>query len=208
MIQRSRWLGGARRELTEGIVALLAALVLLATGHWVLARLDARNRVDALQRRFSAAGLGRRRWVLFSLAFVAVYREAFEVVLFLRAITLDAGAERAPLAVAAGAGAGALVCVAVVVLLSQVGRRLKPGPLLTASGTLLCALAVILVGKGVRALQEAGVLGIQPLRLPRVEWLGLFPSVQSVGAQLLVLGAIAAIAVLALVRAHRVRAGG
>jgi hypothetical protein len=32
--------------------------------------------------------------------------------------------------------------------------------------------------------------------------------VQSVGAQLLVLGAIAAIAVLALVRAHRVRAGG
>jgi high-affinity iron transporter len=196
-------LGGARRETVEGVVALLAAVVLLLAGHWVLARLDAKRRVEALKRRFAAATPLRRRWILFGLGFVAIYREAFEVVLFLRAIVLDASASTAM--VALGAAAGAVLCVAAVVILSAVGRRLKPGPLLAASGTLLCALAVILAGKGVRALQEAGVLGIAPLGLPRVEWLGLFPSLQSVAAQLVVLAAFAAIAAVSLARARRDR---
>jgi high-affinity iron transporter len=185
-------LGGAKRELVEGIVALLAAGVLLLAGHWVLARLDAKRRVDALKRRFAASSPSRRLWVLFGLGFVAIYREAFEVVLFLRAIVLDAS--QSPGIIAAGAATGAAACVVAVLLLSALGRRLKPGPLLAASGTLLCALAAILAGKGVRALQEAGVLGIEPLSLPRVEWLGLFPSLQSVLAQLVVLLAFFAIA--------------
>jgi high-affinity iron transporter len=194
-------LGGARRELVEGLVALLAAAVLLLAGHWVLARLDAKRRVDALKRRFAEASPAGRRWVLFGLGFVAIYREAFEIVLFLRAIALDAS--QSPVSVAAGAATGAVLCIVAVVLLSALGRRLKPGPLLAASGTLLCGLAVILAGKGVRALQEAGVLGINPLRLPRVDWLGLFPSIQSVAAQLAVLIAFAAIAASAVARARR-----
>jgi high-affinity iron transporter len=193
--------GGARRELIEGIVALLAAAVLLATGHFVLARLDARHRVEAIKRRLAEAGAGtRRRIVLVGLAFVAVYREAFEVVLFLRAIALDASAPTG--AVAAGAAAGALLLVGVVALLMRLGRRLSPGPLLATMGTLLCVLAVVLAGKGIRALQEAGVLSIRPLDVPRIDWLGVFPTLQGVAAQLLVLGTFALIALLAL-RARR-----
>jgi len=94
------------------------------------------------------------------------------VVLFLRAIALDANAAHG--AVAAGAGAGALLLIAVVALLLKLGRRMKPGPLLATMGTLLCILAVVLAGKGVRALQEAGVIGIRPLELPRIDWLGIF----------------------------------
>ena len=196
--------GGAGRELIEGIIALLAAAVLLATGHFVLARLDAKSRVDAIKRRLADAGSGsRRRAALVGLAFIAVYREAFEVVLFLRAIALDGSAP--PLMIAAGAVAGALLLVGVVALLMRLGKRLKPGPLLATMGTLLCVLAVVLAGKGVRALQEAGAVSIRPLDVPRIDWLGLFPTLQGVAAQLLVLGAFFAIAFLAL-RARRVPA--
>src|SRR5262249_27701254 len=80
-------LGGASRELMEGIVSLLAAAALLVTGHFVIARIDAKHRVDAMKRRLAQAT--RRRSALAGLAFIAVYREAFEVVLFLRAIALD-----------------------------------------------------------------------------------------------------------------------
>jgi high-affinity iron transporter len=192
-------LGGARREVMEGVIALVAAAVLLYAGHFVLARLDAQRRVEALRARLAAPTTTRRRpWLLCGLGFLAVYREALEVVLFLRAIALGA-----PLGVVlAGAAAGGLLLVLFVALLGRVGRRLQPGPLLGASGTLLCALAVVLAGKGVRALQEAGVLGIRPLTVPRVEWLGLFPSLEGVLAQLLVLLAFLAVAAVALRRAR------
>src|SRR5262249_6540997 len=119
---------------------------------------------------------------------------------FLRAIALDGNATQG--AVIAGAGAGALILVGVVAALLKLGKRLKPGPLLATMGTLLCVLAVILAGKGVRALQEAGILGIRPLDTPRIEWIGLYPSVEGVLAQLAVLAAFVAIALVAL-RARR-----
>jgi high-affinity iron transporter len=190
-------LGGASRELMEGIVALVATVVLLLTGHFVLARIDAKHRVEAIKRKLAASG-GRRKAVLAGLAFVAVYREAFEVVLFLRAIILDASASG--WAVAAGVGAGLVVLIGVVWLLMRLGRRLKTGPLLATMGTLLCVLAFVLAGKGIRSLQEAGVVGIVPIPAPRVEWLGIFPTLQSVAAQVLVLVAFVVVAMIAVAR--------
>jgi high-affinity iron transporter len=51
---------------------------------------------------------------------------------------------------------------------------------------------VVLAGKGAEALQEAGILSVQTLPLPRIELVGLFPSVQTLVLQGLV--AVAAIA--------------
>jgi high-affinity iron transporter len=190
-------MGGARREIMEGSVSLLAAAVLLMAGHWVLARIDARRRVDALKTRLKAADGGRgRAAVLVVLGFVAVYREAFEVVLFLRAIALDQG--QAGAWVAAGAAAGLVMLIGLVAALSRLGHRLKPGPLLTGSGALLCVLSIVLAGKGIRSLQEAGVMPITPFEGPRVEWLGLFPTTQTLIAQLAVLAVFALVSMSAI----------
>ena len=173
-------------------------MVLLLTGHFVLARIDAKHRVDAIKRRLAAArSTGRRQAVLAGLAFVAVYREAFEVVLFLRAIVLDAGEGWA---VASGVGAGVLALIVIVWLLMRLGRRLKTGRLLAAMGTLLCVLSFVLAGKGVRSLQEAGVFGIHPIPAPRIEWLGMYPTLETLGAQLFVLAAFAVVAAIAMSR--------
>ena len=59
------------------------------------------------------------------------------------------------------------------------------------SSALVAVLAVVLAGKGVAALQEAGMLGVRPLpAFPRISVLGLFPTVQSVAVQ------VAALAIL------------
>ena len=53
-------------------------------------------------------------------------------------------------------------------------------------------LAVVLAGKGVAALQEAGLLDIRPLTsLPRIELLGVFPTWEGLAAKLLTIAAIA-----------------
>lgn len=182
---------GASREVLEGVIALLAAVVLLYASHFVLARLDSKRRVEAIRRRLGEAGSGRRGLLLFSLSFMAVFREAFEVVLFLQAILVESpGAE---LAVLGGAASGLAIPLLLFPLLRRTGRRLDAGRVLTASGAILCALAVVLAGKGMRALQEAGLVSLTLLPGPRVDWLGIFPTAETLAAQGLVVVAIVAI---------------
>ena len=59
------------------------------------------------------------------------------------------------------------------------------------SSALIAVLAVVLAGKGVAALQEAGMIDIAPLsQVPRIPVLGLFPTWESVGAQILTLAIV------------------
>src|SRR5262249_406397 len=81
-----------------------AGRMVLLVSHWVLGRHEAKQWVGFLQRRVMAMAPGQSGWPLFALSFVAAYREAFEVVLFYRALLLDVGPERG--AVAAGAATG------------------------------------------------------------------------------------------------------
>lgn len=192
-------LGGARRELIEGVVALLAAVVLLLVSHFVLARLDAGRRVAAFKEKLGQAiSTPRRRLVLASLAFVAVYREAFETVLFLQAILLDSSSNAA--GVLAGLLAGLLGLVGLVIGMNRIGRRLRPGPLLFALGLLLCLLSVALAGKGVRALQEAGVVDIHPVAGVHFDWLGMYPTVETIAAQSIALGVFLALTAWSVMR--------
>lgn len=52
----------------------------------------------------------------------------------------------------------------------------------------MAALAVVLTGKGIAGLQEAGLLDVRPLdAAPRIDILGLYPTWEGVVAQSLVL---------------------
>src|SRR3546814_16465337 len=71
-------------------------------------------------------------------------------------------------------------------------RKLPIAQFFAYSSALIAVLAVVLAGKGVAALQEAGIIDIAPLaNFPRIAILGIFPSVQVVVAQLLALAVIA-----------------
>ena len=51
----------------------------------------------------------------------------------------------------------------------------------------MAVLAVVLTGKGIAALQEAGWLNASTFNAPQIDWLGIHPSLQGVGAQVLML---------------------
>lgn len=183
-------LQGAGRELVEAVITLLAAVLILGVTHWVLGRVEAQHWVGYLRRKVTAAasGPGARAWPLWGLAFFAAYREAVEVVLFYRALLLDAGDSRLP--VALGAVAGLVGIGAVLLVVQRLGRRLNPRPVMLASSVILAALALALVGRGVHALQEGGYIGLTPLSLPELPWLGLYANREGLMAQLTTLLAI------------------
>jgi len=174
-------ISGASRELTEGFGSLIAALVLISVGLWMHGKAQADAWQKYIRERLSAALSKQSAWFLFFLAFLVVYREVFETILFFVAMWSQGGR----MGMLAGAGAAVIVLAGIAWLLLNYSRRLPISQFFSLSSILMAILAVVLTGKGVAALQEAGMLGVQPLGgAPRIEILGLYPTVLGVLAQL------------------------
>lgn len=179
-------ISGAHRELTEGFGSLFAALILVWVGIWM----HGKSQADAWQR-YIHDKLGRAlsrgsAWGLFGLTFIVVYREVFETILFYAAIWNEENAG----AVLAGAGTAVVVLAVIAWGLMRYGGALPVGKFFAYSSALLAIICVVLVGKGVSALQEAGWMPISPISSAfRIEALGIYPTAQTISAQ----AAIAAI---------------
>jgi high-affinity iron transporter len=119
-------------------------------------------------------------WLLFGLSFVAVYREVFETIIFFAAI----GAQGESGAMLGGLAVAAALLSLIAWAMLRLGRRLPIAKFFQYSAALIAVLAVVLAGKGVAALQEAGIFGVTPLDgFPRSEILGLYPTLETLAAQ-------------------------
>jgi high-affinity iron transporter len=123
-------------------------------------------------------------FALASVAFLAVYREGFETVLFYKALVVAAGAGASVLAMVGGMVAGALLMAAIYIAINRFGVRLPLKPLFAITSAFLYYLAFVFAGKGIAELQEAGFL---PTTIvaggPRVPAVGLYPTVETLLAQ-------------------------
>jgi high-affinity iron transporter len=192
-------LSAARRELIEALIALFAAAVLFWVSFWMISRAEARRWAGYLKGRLEASLSGRRLTLLAGLAFLAVYREAAETILFTQALLFDAP-RRAP--VWAGAAAGLGVVFGVAFLIVRAAGRLPLGPFFAVSSALLCALAVSFAGAGMHGLVEAGVLTPRPVPVPEVPWLGLYSDLFGLLVQLAIALVVGAVGLAALRRAE------
>lgn len=176
-------IGGAERELTEGFAALIAALVMFSVGFWLHNRSSAAQWQKFIQSSIKQALSKGTLWGLAGLSFIAVYRECFETVLFYQALWAQTDADAQSAAVSGVIAAAALLALLAWAILKY-SVRLPLREFFAVTGLLLFVLAVIFVGKGVVALQEAGWIGVLPLAVaPRIELLGIYPNVQSLAAQ-------------------------
>jgi len=191
-------ISGANREVTEGISALFAAIVLLSVGICMNQKSLAGRWQQYLHAKLSVVLTRRSAMFLFTLAFVAVYREVFETILFFIAMW----SERNGGAIMAGLVAGSAALAAVAYWLLRMSKRLPIGQFFSISSILIAVLAVVLVGKGMAALQEAGWVGQGLIAGPRIDWLGVYPSWQSLTAQLIV-AVIASVGFLINTRSSR-----
>lgn len=178
---------GASRELTEGFGSLLAAIVLISVGVWMHGKAQGDAWQEYIRTKLSKALSGRSAWFLFFLSFVVVYREVFETILFLAA--LWSPGTQVALIVGLGAGVAVLACIAWTLL--RYSRQMPMTKFFSLSSILMAVLAIVLTGKGVAGLQEAGLLDIHPLHnFPRIEIFGLYPTIDGVVGQLLALAVL------------------
>ena len=179
-------ISGASREITEGVAAITAAVVLLYVGFWLHDKTTAakwRQFIDASVKKALDSGT---LLALSGLSFIAVYREVFESILFYQALWVQAD-ENGRVMTIAGLLVGTVVLAVLAILIVRFSSRLPLRQFFNATGALMLILAIVFAGKGIAALQEAGLLPATLIHFPRIELLGVYPNAQGVMVQTLLL---------------------
>jgi high-affinity iron transporter len=170
-------------EALEGMTSLAAAAVLFTVCLWLIHNADVQRWKNLIRRHAQDALGSGGKWAVALTAFLAVYREAFETVLFYQALWLRAGSDHT--GIVAGFGLGAIGFAVVYLMLFYFGMRLPLKPFFAATSAMLALLAFTFAGYGVRAMQIIGWIPetMLPwnLRLPLLE---IYPTVESSALQL------------------------
>jgi high-affinity iron transporter len=180
-------------EKLEAVVGVVAIGVLLLVMNWFFHRVywtewikGHRDRGKVLTGAALATGAGAATVAgLYTLGFTSVFREGFETVLFLQALQLSSGTG----VVVAGVTLGLILTGIVGAITFALERKLPYKKMLIATGVLIALVLVVLVGNTARTMQGVGWLSIHPIDIEfplwMGTWLGIYPTVETLSAQLL-----------------------
>jgi high-affinity iron transporter len=129
------------------------------------------------------------RGSMFSLAFaafLAVFREGAETILFYQALL--ASTETYINMIWLGLGVGAAALVVVYILIRVLSLRLPLKPFFLGTSVLLFVMSITFVGNGVKELQEGNVIGVTQITgVPSVDILGIYPTLETLIPQIVLL---------------------
>jgi high-affinity iron transporter len=173
-------------ELIEGVISFAAVAMLLYVGFWLHGKSEATKWKEYVSKMMKGMITRESMLGLAGLSFFVVFREVFESVLFLSAMNIESGGKQTE-----AIGIGVLFAFAVVIVLAflvlRFSAKLPIPQLFKISSFVMGILAIILTGKGIHSFQEVGRLPIHGIPMMRAELLGLFPTAESVAAQLAIL---------------------
>ncbi|HEV2671928.1 MAG TPA: FTR1 family protein [Gemmatimonadales bacterium] len=189
-----------QRETIEGATMLLAAVVLFYVSYWLLSKVEAAKWTAFVRGKMEMALSSGSGVALTAVAFLAVYREGFETILFYTALFTSAGPSGGSVSVVAGIAAGAVGLVLVYFAINQLGLRVAMKPFFTVTGIMLYYMAFVFAGKGIAELQSAQVISLTVIeKAPRLPVFGIYPTLESLAVQ----GLLLALAVVAVIWAMR-----
>jgi high-affinity iron transporter len=181
----------------QAATGLLAVVVLLVVMNWYFHKvywggwiaMHNRNKKNLLNRANESEISERRlKWGLVLLGFASLYREGFEVVLFLQTYYLQMGGK----IVLFGALVGLCFTGIVAVLTFVAHRKLPYRKMLVVTGVMLGFVLLVMVGEQAFEMQQAGWIRTTQIgwladKIPAWAgvWFSVFPTVQTLVAQAL-----------------------
>lgn len=178
----------------QAATGLLAVVVLVVIMNWFFHKIywtgwislhNRRKRTLLSQASDGEASQSRLLWGLILLGFASVYREGFEVVLFLQTLRLQVGS----LIVLFGVLIGLFLTGIVGMLTFVAHHRLPYKKMLVLTGILLGVVFLVMVGEQAQEMQLAHWIPTTQLNWPIPGWMGLWfsviPTVETLVAQAL-----------------------
>ena len=179
-------ISGARREIVEGVTSLLAAAILFYVSYWLVSKADVKKWKEYVRSKTQGALTRRSGLTLAFVSFLAVYREAFETMLFYQALFYQTGSSMPH--VIYGLVAGVAVVFVIAFLMYKFTLRIPLKYFFSFTSVFLYLLCFILLGKGILELQEAGIISSTTAHfIPYMDTLGIYPSYETAIPQVVLL---------------------
>ncbi|KFI92805.1 iron permease FTR1 [Bifidobacterium saguini DSM 23967] len=208
---------GPQQEIMEGVCALIAMGMLLWTSNWMLNKSSVeawnryiKNKTEAAVKSVSSqveAGEKVAFGTIVSLAmlsFLAVFREGAETVIFYQSIYSMSQDSQG---MWTGGIAAAVVLVIIFLIIRFTSVKIPIGPFFLVTSILMSVLVVVFAGGGVHALIEGDALPANYLQgVPTNDWLGFYPYVECIVAQVLAAVAVIALFVVGFIKQRKLKA--
>jgi high-affinity iron transporter len=177
---------GQNQEIIEGATMLLAVGVLFYVSNWMVSKSEAGAWSHYIEGKVQQ---GINRGSIFSLAFaafLAVFREGAETILFYQALLANTQTYINMVWVGLGVGCFALVIIYILIRVLSIKLPLKP--FFLGTSVLLFIMSIAFTGSGIKELQEGNVIGVTPVAwLGSVDILGIYPTLETLIPQLVLL---------------------
>ena len=167
-----KFLGGAdiSQEIIEGIAALVAVVVLFWVSNWMLGKTEAAAWENYIEGMVEVSATKGNMWGLAFAAFLAVFREGAETILFYQPLLTGDGDHSS---VWTGLVCGVLILACVYVLIVKFSVRLPLGPFFKVTTVFMMVLCISFLGGGLHSLLVEGGIG-DTLPNARITWLEPF----------------------------------
>ena len=184
---KAAWTGaGQSQEVIEGITALIAVCVLFYVSNWMISKAEAASWSRYIDGKVQSSVEQGSAFALAFTAFLSVFREGAEVVLFYQPMLSEGN----PGMVLAGFGAGCLVLVFVYLAITKLSIRLPIKIFFTATSILMAIMCVSFLGSGIKELAEGNLFDLS-LRVPGIpendviQVFGVYPYLETLIPQLI-----------------------
>ncbi len=190
---------GMAQEIIEGVTALIAVCVLFYVSNWMISKAEAAAWSSYIDSKVQTSVERRSAFTLAFTAFLSVFREGAEVVLFYQPMLSEGNAGM----VWAGFGVGCVVLVFVYLAIAKLSIRLPIKVFFTATSILMAVMCVSFLGSGIKELAEGNVfdLSLQVPGIPEndaLQILGIYPYLETLVPQLI----LAVILLITFMMAH------
>ena len=201
-IKQAAVAGGMAQELIEGITALIAVCVLFYVSNWMISKSEAAAWTGYIDRKVQAGVEKRSAFTLAFTAFLSVFREGAEVVLFYQPMLFGEDASYVSMVIW-GFLAGCVLLVFVYLAITKLSVRLPIKVFFTATSILMAVMCVAFLGSGIKELAEGGAFELvnRVAGIPEndvVQVLGIYPYLETLVPQLI----LAVILIITFLMAH------
>ena len=179
------------REILEGATMLIAVILLFYVGFWLLSNAGAKKWNRYIKGKISQSLSKGDKTALWWVSFLAVYREGAETVLFYQALIFDAQKIGAINMIIYGFLLGCIVLAVLFIIFKAFSIKIPLRAFFIATSAIIFYMAIVFTGKGVMELVEGkGFVPTIIHSMPTITWLGIYPYVQSLIPQILMVLAL------------------
>lgn len=182
----------ANQEIIEGVTALIAVLVLFYVSNWMVSKAESEAWTKYIDDQVKLSAETGSVFTLAFTAFLAVFREGAEVILFYQPLLADA---QSTSWVWGGFGVGCVVLVFVFLAIRFLSVKLPIRPFFLGTSILMFVMSISFLGSGIKELIEGDVIGMtSPAWLQAIipfndvlDVLGIYPVLETLIPQLILI---------------------